>query len=144
MSRLSDVTVRARAVIPLDGGIVVARERKRGRPHTTIPGGRVGEGETVTEAVVREVREETGLEVAVQSLLYVADVIAPVDRQDLNLIFLATPSGPQPETGVEVVELESEELILPPILDQIRGDQKQGWPTGTILLGNLWDAELRR
>jgi ADP-ribose pyrophosphatase YjhB (NUDIX family) len=98
----------------------------------------------VTEAVVREVREETGLEVAVESLLYVADVIAPVDRQDLNLIFLAMPSGPRPEAGVEVVELESEELILPPILDRVRGDQERGWPTATALLGNLWDAELSR
>jgi 8-oxo-dGTP diphosphatase len=51
------------AVIVLDGDLLIIR---RGRPPSagqwSLPGGRVESGELLVEAVVREVREETGLE----------------------------------------------------------------------------------
>jgi 8-oxo-dGTP diphosphatase len=51
------------AVILFDGDLLVVR---RGRPPAagqwSLPGGRVEPGELLVEAVVREVREETGLE----------------------------------------------------------------------------------
>ena len=43
--------------------------RKAGREYYSFPGGRVEEGETPDQACAREVREETGIEVAVGSLL---------------------------------------------------------------------------
>lgn len=151
MTVLSAVCVRARAVIAVDGGIVVARERRHGKPYTTIPGGRVGAGESAVGAVVREVHEETGLEITVERLLFVAEVVAGVGRQDLNLIFLGKPVGEVP-AEVDVLgfddeqpdDRDSEQTVLPPILDHIRRGSASGWEGQAVWLGNIWKGELSR
>lgn len=145
MTTLSRVTVRARAVIPFDEGIVVVRESRRGRPCTTIPGGRVMGNESVAEAVVREVREETSLDIEVGPLRHVAEAQAPIGRQDVNLIFLATIADGSPSGDAEVIELRGAERALPPILHFLRCDRRgDGWRSGTAWLGNIWDRELER
>jgi 8-oxo-dGTP diphosphatase len=65
--------VKAPAVTVAVGGIVrrgdalllVQRAREPGAGRWSVPGGRVEFGESLADAVVREVREETGIEVRV-------------------------------------------------------------------------------
>ncbi len=65
------------------GGVVVHEERalliRRGKPpllgRWMIPGGTVELGETLVEALVREMQEETGLRVEPQQMLAVVDRI---------------------------------------------------------------------
>jgi 8-oxo-dGTP diphosphatase len=61
----------AGAVIKDDAGLVllILRGHDPGKGLWSIPGGRIEPAETGEEAVVREVREETGLEVACGQLL---------------------------------------------------------------------------
>jgi 8-oxo-dGTP diphosphatase len=49
-------------VVEGDNLLLIRRGRGVGIGHWSIPGGRVEPGETVGEAVVRELREETGLD----------------------------------------------------------------------------------
>ena len=55
--------------------LLVRRGRPPRRGEWSIPGGRVEAGETLKEAVVREVGEETSLAIAVAGLIDVVDLI---------------------------------------------------------------------
>lgn len=62
--------IRAVAII-LDGEKVLLMHRiNNGREYYTFPGGSVEKGETIKQAVLREVMEETSLEVNIEKLLY--------------------------------------------------------------------------
>jgi len=59
-----------------DGVLLVANEREiGGKPQVVwdLPGGRVEPGETLPEALRREMREECGLEVEIGAMLFVAE-----------------------------------------------------------------------
>jgi 8-oxo-dGTP diphosphatase len=61
---------RVCAAIIRDGSILMVRHRHDGREYWTLPGGGVEPGETLEQAVLREVYEETGLHARVLSPLF--------------------------------------------------------------------------
>ena len=132
--------VKVRAVIVHESKLVVSRERRQGVEHILLPGGRVQDGESVTDALVREVAEETGLHVVPERLLYVAEVVGSYGAHDVNLVWLAAPRDGEPalDPGT-LVALDSPELesIMPPIIEWIAADAARGWPRGVRWLGNV-------
>ena len=64
-----DVRVGAYAVIVQDGTLLLTHWNENGRTGWTLPGGGLEDYETAEQAVVREVREETGYEAEVRTLL---------------------------------------------------------------------------
>ncbi|MCW3999097.1 MAG: NUDIX hydrolase [Candidatus Bathyarchaeota archaeon] len=59
------------AIIPYPSGQILLIKRNT-RPflgYWALPGGRMDPGETIEQTIVREVKEETGLDVAVESVL---------------------------------------------------------------------------
>ena len=67
-------------VVGPEGVLLVRRAHAPMRGEWSLPGGAVEVGETLAEAVVREVHEETGLDVEVGPLLDAVDVI----RRDVD------------------------------------------------------------
>lgn len=74
--------VSAKAVVLRDGAVLLGRND---RGEWELPGGRVERGEQPEEAVVREVAEETGLEVAPTALLGVR-VMEVLPRREVLIV----------------------------------------------------------
>jgi 8-oxo-dGTP pyrophosphatase MutT (NUDIX family) len=113
--------VKVRAVIWVDGGVVVHRERRRGVRYVTLPGGRVGERESVIDALRREVLEEVGLEIEIGDLLCTAEVVSGARHQDVELLFEAWPRGAFDQGRLDLVDpadADAEDL-LPPVLAEL-------------------------
>ena len=93
------------AVVVVDEELLVIRRgHGPGAGEWSIPGGRVEPGETLAEAVVREVAEETGLEAVCGSLIGYVERIHD-DRHFVVLDFHATVlQGDQPRAGDDAVE----------------------------------------
>lgn len=135
------MNVKVRAVVVEGGRLLVTHERRQGREHLTLPGGRVRRWETTAEALVREVEEETNVQVEPGRLLYVAEATRPYRLHDVNLVFLAEPRSPLAGDGLRFLELgrPPELPFLPPILDLIARDAANGWPIAPRWLENVWD-----
>jgi 8-oxo-dGTP pyrophosphatase MutT (NUDIX family) len=132
--------VKVRAVILHGGKLVVSRERRQGEEYLLLPGGRVQGGESIAEALVREVAEETGLDVVPERLLYVAEVVGSYGVHDVNLVWLAgLHEGPAAIADEALVALDSPEAtsIMPPIIEHIAADAASGWAEEPRWLGNI-------
>lgn len=84
----TDLTVAA--VVEQDGKYLIVEERSSGTLVVTQPGGHIETGESPEEACTREVMEETGCEIAINSLLGVYLWIHPQSRQQfLRIVYVA-------------------------------------------------------
>jgi 8-oxo-dGTP diphosphatase len=87
--------------------LLVRRGTEPGRDEWTIPGGLLEAGETLTEGVARELREETGLTVRVVELIEVLErIFFDVAAKDVPIDFVPRSAGEQGTLGHNTVLVE--------------------------------------
>ena len=94
----------ADVLIRMPGGKLVFVHRRNPPPGWAFPGGFIDVGETAEEAAVREVREETGLDVTLDSLFHVySDPQRDPRHHTLTVVFLGRAGG-VPSGGDDAAE----------------------------------------
>lgn len=135
-------------VLNRDGEILLVRHKKGNQRYWVLPGGRLEYGETFEECAIREVKEETGLDVEMERFLYLCEAIAPDRSRHIVNIFIKAKVvggtmklGDEPVlAGVEFVRLEelAQMTLFPPVSDEIVESLSSNAPKGIQYLGNLW------
>lgn len=148
----SEPRVRVAAVITVDDRLVLVRQSRGGTPYHLLPGGGVKRGETIAEALRREVAEETGLAVGIVRPLFISDSLSPDGTRHLvNLTFLADvesgtlgPTADASILGVELVNLSdlAELDLRPPIGQQLASAWASGFDVPAVYLGPLWTDDV--
>jgi 8-oxo-dGTP diphosphatase len=144
--------LRVAALLRWNGRILLCRHEKPGKQYWLLPGGGVEGGETLTEALHRELAEELGLgdEFLFEGPIAVAESIAPNwtpdDRHVVHIVFAADLSDrtlADVETrdaairGARLFSLdELEEIVVHPPIKRFL----QRWQSGdpAVYLGSLW------
>ena len=98
-----DPKVVATSILERGGKILMVRRANQpGYGLWSMPGGYVDRGEVVEEAAVREVREETGLDVEVRSLV---GLFSEPGQTVMVAVYLVGESGGRLTAGAEVLDV---------------------------------------
>lgn len=95
----------ARAIIIENGKVLVMFRNKSGSQYFTLVGGRVNDGESVEQGLVREVKEETGLDVTSHRLVFFEDHPEPYNKQYIFLCEIG------PHADIDIQEASEEALL---------------------------------
>lgn len=148
------VRVRVGALVVKDEALLLVEHAGLWEAGTfwTPPGGEVAFGESLDEALVREVKEETGVDVAVGPLRYVLDFVRP-PLHAVSLYFechardgTALTLGTDPELEMQMLRsvrwmpleaLAGLTLYPEPFRVRLAADVRAGFPAGTQYLGTF-------
>ena len=111
--------VRVTGVVVEDGRILLLNQGTDTGRSWSLPGGKLEAGETLAQALVREMKEETGLDVEPGRLLYVCD---HVPAEVVHVTFEARRAGGtlgDIEAGADTTPIRGIEFVPVPKLPEL-------------------------
>jgi ADP-ribose pyrophosphatase YjhB (NUDIX family) len=127
--------------------ILLVQHRKGTRYYWVLPGGRIEYGEDFAACAVRELKEETNLDIKFGKVVFLSEAIAPDrSRHIINIYATGEILGGELRVGDEpmladvgfkpIMELDKITLY-PPVAHEIIKTYKEGF-SNLKYLGNLW------
>jgi ADP-ribose pyrophosphatase YjhB (NUDIX family) len=145
---LNEIIVRVNGVLIEDNSLLLVEQYVSDTRPWAHPGGRPEPGETLEQSIVREIKEETGLDVSVDELLYVTDRVMKNEHVIIISFLvhraggeLGTGTGPEFDTGKikSVRMVPFEELEACGFSSEYAGLVKSGFPDRGKYRGNILD-----
>lgn len=124
-------TVRAQGACFSDLSLLCARHEKGSETYWVLPGGHLDPGESVWDALVREMREETGLILRAGHLWALSEFRSP-GRHVLDCTFFVTDWSGMPRLGHDP-EANEHEATLVELAWLSRGDMEEARFLPTVL-----------
>lgn len=93
--------VRPTAILIEDQKILLVKQDVTEIRHWSLPGGKLEFGETIERCLIREIKEETGLDISVKELLYVTDRFYR-KTHIVHMLFLVEKIGGELRSGKEL------------------------------------------
>ena len=143
MEKKEPYLVRLTGILEEEGRLLIIRQNMPDGRQWYLPGGQLEPGETIETGIVREMREETGLEVALEELLAVSDtsfrnpsalhILLRVKRLSGNLRIPGCEYDSVAITDVRFVQIEK--LCEYGFSNSFVGQLKDGFPLKNRYIG---------
>ena len=142
-------TIRVAGLLIHEGSILMVEKGRGDERYWLLPGGGVQFGETLSDALRRELREELGMRVGVQRLVAIVESISPEPdyaKHVVHLVFeVSAPTEDLPEPQevkvlkarfLSELQLQSAD-VRPPITEFLSGCVRE-IPSSPQYLGRRW------
>jgi ADP-ribose pyrophosphatase YjhB (NUDIX family) len=142
-------TIRVSAIIIVDGRLLMVKQGRGSEEYWLLPGGGVQFGESLVEALKREVHEELGRPLEVSHPVGLVESISPdldAYRKHVLHVLFAARLGDGPDVSNDdairaVAAVSTDKLwkldVRPPIYDFLQ-DCLRHMPEGVVFLGRQW------
>lgn len=148
MSHLKTPRIRVCAVLPQDDHLLLVRHRKGDKTYWMLPGGGLDFGESFEQCAIREIKEETGLDISISRLLYLSEAICPRGSRHVVNVYmlgrieggvLAVPEGDVID-AVEFVPVSGLDRVTlyPAIAPELQAAHAAGYAGAILNLGAMW------
>ena len=142
------VRIRVAVILMEEDRILLVKHSKGGKSYWVLPGGGVEEGESLSEAAIREIVEETNLKIRVKRLVFISEGVPPdKHRHVIDFFFTGEILSGEIKMGEEEILQDVKFFPLPalddiPFYPDIREELNEGFKTGfsgpARFLGNKW------